>query len=117
MRHVTRMLLGTGVVLLVGAVPVLYSSHQQTNFRNFHVVEDAVLYRSGQLSRPVFERVVTEYRIKTVITLRTTRDPGRPFPDEWERDVCEARGVRHVRIVPLVWTPDEHGEVPAEQNV
>ena len=90
-----------GVVLLVGAVPLLYSSHQQTSYRNFRVVEDGVLYRSGQLSPAVFERVLREYRIKTVVTLRTTRDPSRPYPDEWEREVCESRGIKHVRIVPL----------------
>lgn len=117
MRHVSRVILGTAVALLVGAVPLLYSAHQQTSRRNFHVVEDGVLYRSGQLSRPVFERVVREYGIKTVITLRTTRDLSRPFPDEWEREVCAARGIRHVRIVPLVWSPDEHGDVPADRNV
>jgi tyrosine-protein phosphatase SIW14 len=117
MRHVGRMILGAGVVLLVGAVPLLYSAHQQTHLRNFRVVEAGVLYRSGQLSRPVFERLVDEYGIKMVITLRTSRDPDRPYPDEWEREVCVARGIRHVRIVPLVWSPDENGEVPAEQNV
>jgi tyrosine-protein phosphatase SIW14 len=117
MRHVGRVILATAIVLLVGAVPLLYSAHQQTSLRNFRVVTDGVLYRSGQLSRPVFERVVSEYGIKTVITLRTTRDPSRPFPDEWEREVCEARGIRHVRIIPLVWSPDEHGDVPAERNV
>jgi tyrosine-protein phosphatase SIW14 len=117
MRHIVRVILGAAVVLLVGAVPVLYSSHQQTTLRNFHIVEDGVLYRSGQLSRPVFERVVREYRVKTVVTLRTTRVKDGPFPDAWEREVCEAQGVRHVRLVPLVWSPDENGDVPAEQNV
>lgn len=117
MRHVLRVVLGTAVVLLVGAVPLLYSSYQQTHFRNFRVVEDGVLYRSGQLSPPVFERVVREHRIKTVVTLRTTRDPSRPYPDEWERELCESRGIKHVRIVPLVWSPDEKGEIPAERNV
>jgi tyrosine-protein phosphatase SIW14 len=117
MRHIGRVILGVAVVVLVGAVPLLYSAHQQTHLRNFRVVEDGVLYRSGQLSRPVLERVVGEYGIKLVITLRTTRDPDRPYPDEWEREVCEARGVKHVRIVPLVWSPDENGEVPAQQNV
>lgn len=117
MRHVSRMILAAAVVLLVGAVPVLYSAHQQTQLRNFRVVEDRVLYRSGQLSRPAFERIVQEYGIKLVITLRTTRDPERPFPDDWEREVCAARGIKHVRLVPLVWSPDEHGDIPAEQNV
>lgn len=117
MRHIGRLILATAVVLLVVAVPLLYSSHQQTHVRNFRVVEDGVLYRSGQLSRPVFERVVREYGIKTVITLRTTRVKDGPFPDEWERELCAAQGVRHVRLVPLVWSPNENGDVPADRNV
>jgi len=116
MRRV-RVVLGAAVVLLVIGVPLLYSSHRQTTVRNFRVVEDGVLYRSGQLSPDAFERIINEYHIKTVITLRTTRDPGRPYPDEWERSICEARGMKHIRIVPQVWGPDEKGEIPAEQNV
>lgn len=112
-----RVLLATAVVLLVAAVPLLYSSHRQTTFRNVRVVEDGVLYRSGQLSPAALDRVIHDYGIRTVVTLRTVRDPAKPYPDEWERGVCEARGLKHVRIVPKVWGPDEMGEVPAEQVV
>jgi tyrosine-protein phosphatase SIW14 len=117
MRHIVHIVLGAAVVLLVGAVPLLYSAHQQTHLRNFRVVEDRVLYRSGQLGRGAFERVVREYGIKTVVTLRTTRVKDGPFPDDWERELCECEGIKHVRLIPLVWSPDEKGEVPAEQNV
>lgn len=117
MRHHWRGFLGAGVAALVVAVPLLYSSHRQTHLRNFRVVEDGVLYRSGQLSPGTFERVLDEYRIGTVVTLRTVRDPGKPYPDGWERDVCDARGVKHVRIIPRVWGPDEKGEIPAEEAV
>ena len=116
MAHGLRVALGTLAVLLVVAVPLLYSAHRQTHLRNFRVVEDRVLYRSGQLSPDVFERVLDEYGIKTVVTLRTTRD-SRPFPDDWEREVCEVRGLKHVRFVPRVWGMDEKGEIPAEENV
>jgi tyrosine-protein phosphatase SIW14 len=117
MSRYWRGFLGTVVVALVVAVPLLYSSHRQTTKRNFRIVEDGVLYRSGQLSPDVFEQVLNDYRIKTVVTLRTTRDPSRPFPDGWERQVCEARGLRHERLIPKVWGPDERGEIPADQNV
>lgn len=105
------------VVALVVAVPLLYSSHRQTTVRNFRVVEDGVLYRCGQLSPAAFERILNEYGIKMVITLRTVRDPALPYPDEWERTICEARNVKHVRIVPQVWGPDEKGTIPADANV
>src|SRR5207248_2935004 len=119
MPHAGRVFLGTAAVLLVVAVPLLYSSHQQTHLRNFRVVEDGVLYRSGQLSRSGFERVLRDYRIRTVITLRTSRVPGVPPPDSWEEGVCAAQPVpvRHVRIVPRVWSPDETGGVPAEEGI
>ena len=119
MPHAGRVFLGAAAVLLVVAVPLLYSSHQQTHLRNFRVVEDGVLYRSGQLSRSGFERVLRDYRIRTVITLRTSRVPGVPPPDSWEEGVCAAQPVpvRHVRIVPRVWSPDETGGVPAEEGI
>ena len=112
-----RVLLGTIIAALVVAVPLLYSSHRQINLRNFRVVEDGVLCRSGQLSPTAFERVVREHGIKLVITLRTRRDDDMPYPDEFEERICNARGIRHERIVPLVWSPDEKGEIPAEHNV
>lgn len=112
-----RVRLGFTVALLVIAVPLLYSSYRQTSLRNFRVVEDGVLYRSGQLSPDAFERVLNEHQIKTVITLRTVRDLSRPFPDDWEREICAARGIKHVRIIPRVWGPDEKGEIPAEESV
>lgn len=115
-RH-WRGFLGAVVVALVVAVPLLYSSHRQTHIRNFRVVEDGVLYRSGQLSPDIFERVLDEYRIKTVITLRTVRDPSKPYPDEWEKRICLARNLNHVRIIPRVWGPDEKGEIPADESV
>jgi tyrosine-protein phosphatase SIW14 len=117
MAHGWRVLLGAATVLLVAAVPLLYSAHRQIHRRNFRVVEDGVLYRSGQLSPAGLERVLHEYRIKTVVTLRTTRVPERGFPDAWEAELCATRGLKHVRIVPRVWGPDEKGEVPAGQAV
>ena len=116
MKHWRGFLIAV-VVALVVAVPLLYSSHRQTTMRNFHVVEDGVLYRSGQLSPQAFEQVLDENGIKTVVTLRTVRSDTLPFPDEFERHICEARGIKHVRLLPLVWSADEKGEIPAEQNV
>ena len=109
-------LAGTAVALVVAA-PLVYSSHQQTHLRNLRVVEDGALYRSGQLTPSGLERVIHEYGIKTVITLRASRQAGGRSPDEWEEPFCASKGVRHVRIVPRVWGADEAGEIPAEQGV
>ena len=112
-----RVVLGASILLFAAAVPFLYGAHRQYYLRNFRVVEDGVLYRSGQLTPEGLERVLHDYGIKTVVTLRTVRDASKPYPDAWEKDVCEARGLKHVRIIPRVWGPDEKGEIPAEQAV
>lgn len=113
MWHWRRMLLGIAVAGLIGLAPALYTKH----LRNFHTVESGALYRSGQLSPTGLDLVVRAYGIKTVVTLRTVRDPGRPYPDAWEEGVCAARGARHVRIVPRDWRPDRTGEPPAADAV
>lgn len=105
------------VLALVVGAPLVYSAHVNTHMRNFRVVEEGVLYRSGQLTPTGMDRVLTDYRIKTVVTLRAARQPGAKSPDEWEETMCAGRGVRHVRIVPRVWGADEAGEIPAEQAV
>lgn len=111
-----RTALGVSVAALVVAVPLVYSAHENTHLRNFRVVEDGVLYRSGQLTPAGLDRVIRDYNIKTVVTLRTSRTAGLP-PDAWEEGVCAAKGLNHVRIVPRVWGADEKGEIPAEQAV
>ncbi|MBX9624536.1 MAG: dual specificity protein phosphatase family protein [Gemmataceae bacterium] len=112
-----RAALAAAALALVAAPPVLYSSHRQTTYRNVRVVEDGVLYRSGQLSPAGFDRVLHDYNIKTVVTLRSARRPDLPNADDWERVACEARGLNHYRFVPKVWGLDEKGEIPAVENV
>jgi tyrosine-protein phosphatase SIW14 len=112
-----KLVLGLTVVALVAAAPLVYSAHRTTYSRNFRVVEDGVLYRSGQLTPEGLERIVRERGIKTVMSLRATRVAGRLPPDAWEEQFCADRRLKHVRIVPRVWGADEKGEVPAEQAV
>jgi tyrosine-protein phosphatase SIW14 len=106
-----RWWIAAGVVAAcaAGLVPALWTTH----LRNFRTVEPGVLYRSGQLSPTGLDLVLRAYGIRTVVTLRTVRDPGRPYPDAWEEAACAARGARHVRILPRPWLPDEGGEPPA----
>lgn len=112
-----RILLGLIAAGLAVVGPVLYASHRHTQLRNFRVVEDGVLYRSGQLTPAGLERVIRDQGVRTVVTFRTSRVAGKPPPDTWEEELCAARGVKHVRIVPRLWGADEQGEVPAEQSV
>ena len=109
-------LAGTAVALVVAA-PLVYSSHRNTHLRNLRVVEEGVLYRSGQLTPSGLERVIHEHGVKTVVTLRAARQEGARSPDEWEEPFCASKSVRHVRIVPRVWGADEDGEIPADQAV
>ena len=89
---------------------VLAAARSRT--RNFGVVRDGTLYRSGQLSPAAFERVLTEHRIKTVVTLRPVRDPAvNASADTWEEEVCRAHGARHVRLAPQ----DETGAAGLDQ--
>jgi tyrosine-protein phosphatase SIW14 len=102
---------------LVVAGPIVYSSHQHTHQRNLRVVEEGVLYRSGQLTPEGMERVIHDHNIRTVVTLRAARKPGQKSPDEWEERLCAVKKLNHVRIVPRVWGADEEGEIPADQSV
>ncbi|MFO0800823.1 MAG: dual specificity protein phosphatase family protein [Gemmataceae bacterium] len=117
MRKPWRGFLVAAVAALLVGVPIVYSASRQSHRRNFRVVEDGVLYRSGQLTPAGLDTVIQDYGIKTIVTLRTTRRPGEPYPDGWEEDVCAARGLTYLRLIPKVWGADEKGEVPADANV
>lgn len=117
MPHRWQFVLAGSALALVVAAPLVYSSHRNTHLRNLRVVEEGVLYRSGQLTPAGLEQVIHEHGIKTVVTLRAARQAGGKSPDEWEEAFCAAKGVNHVRIVPRVWGADETGEIPAEQAV
>jgi tyrosine-protein phosphatase SIW14 len=109
--------LGLTAAGIVAATPLVYAAHRGTHFRNFRVVEEGVLYRSGQLTPTGLDRIVREKGIRTIVSLRAARTLGREPPDLWEEEFCAARGLRHVRIVPRVWSPNESGDIPAEQAV
>jgi tyrosine-protein phosphatase SIW14 len=102
---------------MVFATPFVYSEYRKGTIRNLRVVEEGVLYRSGQLSPDGLEQIIRERGIKTVISLRAAREEGKDDPDSWEEAFCEARGLNHVRIVPRVWEPDKKGDVPASEAV
>jgi protein tyrosine/serine phosphatase len=112
-----RQLLGsTALAALTAAAPVAYGVRSRTDYRNFHLVEPGKLYRSGQLTPASFARVLREYRIGTVFSLRDTRDAMGVAADLWEEDLCRAAGVTYYRQPPADWTPVD-GEIPGDKNV
>ncbi|MBA4191044.1 MAG: hypothetical protein C0467_23915 [Planctomycetaceae bacterium] len=112
-----QIVLGLTATAVIVAPPIVFTSQHGIQFRNLRLVEEGVLYRSGQLTQDGLERVLHEKGIKTVVTLRATRIAGKIPPDDWEVDLCAARGVKHVRIVPRNWCTNASGEVPAEEAV
>jgi hypothetical protein len=78
-------------ILILGG-PLLYARLRHHDIRNFHVVREGVLYRSGQLSAGGLRRIVRDYRIKTVITLRDAQSPGDVPPDSAEEAYCRQHG-------------------------
>ena len=69
-----------GSLLIVGLIigaPLGYATYRKHNLRNLRVVKEGVLLRSGQLSPAGLERVIHDYGIRTVVSLRDSYDaPG-----------------------------------------
>jgi tyrosine-protein phosphatase SIW14 len=109
-------LFGSLTALMLVCGPIVFAFHEQGQIRNFHVVRKGVLYRSGQLSRAGLERVIHDYGINTVITLRDAMRLGDPPPDLSEEKYCRTHDINYERISPRSWwSPD--GSIPAEVGV
>src|SRR5947209_1252053 len=106
---------GLIVALLIGG-PCAYARYRHIRMRNFHVVREGVLYRSGQLSLDGLKRVVHDYRIKTVVTLRDAARPGELPPDHEEEEYCRKEEINHFRLPQKAWEAVD-GSVPNEVNV
>lgn len=100
------------------AVPYAYSVQRKKQTHNFRVVEDGVLYRSGQLTPSGLERVIHDYGIRTVVSFRDAEE-GKSIvpPDLWEEAFCATKGINHVRLPLRYWSFNEKGVVPADENV
>src|SRR5205807_324336 len=96
--------------------PLAYARHRHNHLRNFHIVREGVLYRSGQISVEGLQRLVHDYQIKTVITLRDAQRPGDPPPDLAEEEWCRKEEILHVRIPPRAWEAAD-GSVPAAKGI
>ena len=106
------------VAVALVAVPYVYSEVREQYRKNFRVVEDGVLYRSGQLTPAGLERVIHDYGIKTVVTFRDADPEKSPEPpDKWEEGLARKLGINHVRLPVRAWVPGENGLAPADENV
>jgi tyrosine-protein phosphatase SIW14 len=109
--------LGIGLAAAVAAAPFAYWSVESVRYRNFRVVKDGELYRSGQMPPDRFARVVREFGIKAVVSLRDrVADDTKSFEDQPEADFCAANGVAFFRLPPGDWSPVD-GVVPGERTV
>jgi tyrosine-protein phosphatase SIW14 len=103
---------GAAIVIALIVGPVAFALHLQAQARNFRVVRQGVLYRSGQMTPSGLRRTFFDYGIKTVICLR---DGTRP-EDQEEEAFCNSEEINYVRIPPNAWG-DLFGAPPAEEGV
>jgi tyrosine-protein phosphatase SIW14 len=101
--------------LLIGG-PLAYSSYRHARLRHFHVVEEGVLYRSGQLTLSGLKELIHDHGFKTVITLRDAYRPDQPPPDLDEECYCKDQEINYYRISPQPWWAAD-GSVPAARGV
>jgi tyrosine-protein phosphatase SIW14 len=119
MARSLQTLFGLAAVALAVAAPVALSARQLHQTRNFRVVRDGVLYRSAQLPLGGLKRVVHDYGIRTVVSLRDSRDPALSPPDLKEEEYCVAQEINYLRLPPLHWEDPANpkGPAPVEPNV
>ena len=105
-----RVAFGLSIVLLLIGGPAWYYSYHNRCFRNFHVVEEGILYRSGQLTLDGLKRLIHDYGIKTVVSLR---DGEKSNDMDEERYLMSETDLNFVRIPPRPWWASD-GSIPAE---
>lgn len=111
-----KAIIGVLAIGLALTLPFLIARYQQKQFRNFRVVKNGVLYRSGQMTLAGVKKVVKDLQIKTIISLRDSHDTSRPAPDAQEEEFSRSQGIRFLRLSPKRWEA-EVGEPPVMENV
>jgi tyrosine-protein phosphatase SIW14 len=112
MRRLLVPVLGVVTVLALIVGPVVYAFHEEKQTRNFRVVRDDVLYRSAQMTLPGLKRVLHDYGIRTVVSLRFEDRPD----DVAEEEFCRKEEVAFFRLPPKHWDTTD-GPAEAEPNV
>jgi tyrosine-protein phosphatase SIW14 len=105
---------GAGTVVVVALIvgPVIFAEREVAHKRNFRVVREGVLYRSGRMTKGALQRVLNDYGIRTVVCLRD----GTTAADRGEEAFCNSEEINFVRIPPNRWE-EFGGEPPAEEGV
>jgi protein tyrosine/serine phosphatase len=116
MRRSVCLVLGVLAVLGALVAPVALALRQQARMRNFRVVKDGVLYRSGQMHLDALKRILHDYGIRTVISLRDSLDGVGPPPDKAEEAFCGDEELNFYRFPPRSWDTCE-GAAPADASV
>jgi tyrosine-protein phosphatase SIW14 len=116
MRRFAYVFLGILMIATLIAGPVVYAVQQQSRMRNFRVVREGALYRSGQMHPDGLKRAIHDYGIKTVISLRDSPDGYGPAPDKAEESFCRQEELSFYRFSPRGWDSRD-GAAPAEENV
>jgi protein tyrosine/serine phosphatase len=114
--RIVRIFLGLAIVAIIVAGPYYFYQFRKAQFRNFHVVKEGVLYRSGQMTQDGFQRMVYDHSIKTVISLRFASNPKDAPPDVFEEGLSRSMGMNHFRIPYRSWH-SVHGSIPADKGV
>jgi tyrosine-protein phosphatase SIW14 len=112
MSRIVLVASGSLIVLTLIVSPIVLAARQQAQTRNLHVVRPGILYRSGQMTKEGLQRVLNDYHIKTVVSLRD----GQSERDRAEEAFCKSEDINFVRILPSRWG-DEGGSVPVEAGV
>ncbi|HZZ82812.1 MAG TPA: dual specificity protein phosphatase family protein [Gemmataceae bacterium] len=113
MRKYISLILAGSMLALMVCGPIAYKFWYDRQYRNFHVVHEGVLYRSGQLPLPRLRELVATHGFRTVICLRE----GDKDDDKNEETWVKARGLNFVRIPPREWWPDKTGKVPGDESL
>jgi protein tyrosine/serine phosphatase len=108
-----------GILLVLASLlgPVVIGLHYQSATRNFRVVREGVLYRSGQMTPSGLRRMVDDYGIRTVVSLRDSYTPGGLAPDRDEEKFCKRLGLNYHRITPRRWEGRNGEPAPVEEGV
>jgi tyrosine-protein phosphatase SIW14 len=111
--------LGIAVVLALLIGPPAAAVRLQKDMRNFRVVREGVLYRSGQMTPSGLRRLVNDYGVRSIVTLRDSNDPRPTSLDLQEDKFCADQEILHLRLPPREWENrnDPAGVAPVEENV
>ncbi|MCI0378688.1 MAG: dual specificity protein phosphatase family protein [Gemmataceae bacterium] len=112
MSTTTRVIFGGLIFALIVGGPLWYRSYRHETFRNFRVVEHGKLYRSGQMTPAGLRRVIHDYGIKTVISLRD----GDKDDEKAEQEFLHKNDILFFRLPHKQWQAED-GSVPAEENL